>query len=134
MSFDFDKTEKDGLSWPSWVVENDEIPNVELRVPSSENDCENDTIGKNGLSLPSWGNKGMINIVGNENKNINENLKAQLPTSAIEDLEAQKPMAWQEYCDWMGCEDCIEHAMYVMKNDCDECGQGVDEDELGCAS
>ena len=37
---------------------------------------------------------------------------------------------WEEFCRERGCQGCVEEANLSMKNDCDECGFGINEDDL----
>ena len=37
---------------------------------------------------------------------------------------------WKEFCRSRGCYECIEEAKELMKIDCEECGEGINEEDL----
>ena len=64
--------------------------------------------------------------------NIDENgetLEACTPTLEEETYKACMP-TWEEFCCKRGCYECVEEAKERMKIDCNECGEGINEDDI----
>ena len=47
----------------------------------------------------------------------------------VQDIEVYGGI-WKEFCRSRGCYECIEEAKELMKIDCEECGEGINEEDL----
>ena len=72
--------------------------------------------------------------VANKNNAQQENLEATLPEQTGPDLQERKQTyatdRWEQFCGMRECQDFIKAAKEAMKMECEECGDGLDEDDL----